>query len=84
MSNPGSSGRLRRNGRLRHSRAAAWMLSHSAGTVKPFIELAKAQFTALQMPARSRELVILTVAEYTETTFVAAQHNPMSQAAGVD
>ncbi|MEE1671761.1 hypothetical protein RCR19_40815 [Streptomyces sp. WAC07094] len=84
MSNPGSSGRLRRNGRLRHSRAAAWMLSHSAGTVKPFIELAKAQFTALQLPARSRELVILTVAEYTETTFVAAQHNPMSQAAGVD
>jgi len=59
------------------------MLSHSAGTVKPFIELAKAQFTALQLPARSRELVILTVAEYTESTFVAAQHNPMSQAAGV-
>ncbi|MFB7511270.1 MULTISPECIES: carboxymuconolactone decarboxylase family protein [Streptomyces] len=60
------------------------MLSHSAGTVKPFVQLAKAQFTGLELPARSRELVILTVAEYTGSTFVAAQHNPMSQTAGVD
>ncbi|MFJ5035223.1 carboxymuconolactone decarboxylase family protein [Streptomyces sp. NPDC088560] len=60
------------------------MLSHSTGTVKPFVQLAKAQFTALELPARSRELVILTVAEYTGSTFVAAQHEPMSQAAGVD
>lgn len=60
------------------------MMSHSAGTVKPFVQLAKAQFTSLELPARSRELVILTVAEYTGSTFVAAQHNPMSQAAGVD
>jgi alkylhydroperoxidase family enzyme len=59
------------------------MLSHSAGTVQPFVQLAKAQFTALKLPARSRELVILTVAEYTESAFVAAQHNPISQAAGV-
>ncbi|MEU3982396.1 hypothetical protein AB0F77_20225 [Streptomyces sp. NPDC026672] len=60
------------------------MLSHSAGTVKPFVQLAKAQFTALELSARARELVILTVAEYTGSTFVAAQHDPMSQAAGVD
>lgn len=60
------------------------MLSHSAGTVKAFVQLAKAQFTAMELPARSRELVILTVAEYTDSTFVAAQHSPMSQSAGVD
>ncbi|MEU5844893.1 carboxymuconolactone decarboxylase family protein [Saccharopolyspora shandongensis] len=60
------------------------MLSHSAGTVKPFVQLAKAQFTSLELPARSRELVILTVAEYTHSMFVAAQHYPMSQAVGVD
>lgn len=60
------------------------MLSHSAGTVKPFVQLAKAQFTSLALPARSRELVILTVAEYTDSVFVAAQHDPLSQAAGVD
>ncbi|MEU6341977.1 hypothetical protein ABZ883_13670 [Streptomyces sp. NPDC046977] len=60
------------------------MLSHSAGTVRPFIELAKAQFTALELPARSRELVILTVAEYADCAFVTAQHEPMAEAAGVD
>lgn len=60
------------------------MLSHSAGTVKPFVQLAKAQFTAMQLPARSRELVILAVAAYTDSTFVAAQHGPMAQSAGVD
>jgi alkylhydroperoxidase family enzyme len=59
------------------------MLSYSAGTVKPFVQLAKAQFTALELPARSRELVILTVAEYTASTFVAAQHDPLAGAAGV-
>lgn len=60
------------------------MLSHSAGTVKPFIQLARALFTSPELPPRSRELVILTVAEYTGSTFVAAQHDPLSQTAGVD
>jgi alkylhydroperoxidase family enzyme len=60
------------------------MMSYSAGTVKPFVQLAKAQFTSLELPARSRELVILAVAEYTGSTFVAAQHDPISRAAGVD
>ncbi|MGQ5261191.1 carboxymuconolactone decarboxylase family protein [Micromonospora sp. ZYX-F-536] len=60
------------------------MLAHSAGTVQLFIQLARAQFTSLELPARSRELVILTVAEYAECEFVAAQHRPMAEAAGVD
>jgi alkylhydroperoxidase family enzyme len=60
------------------------MLSYSAGTVKLFVQLARAQFTALELPARSRELVILTVAEYTAATFVAAQHKPIALAAGVE
>jgi alkylhydroperoxidase family enzyme len=59
------------------------MLSCSAGTVKPFVQLAKAQLTSLELPARSRELVILTVAEYTASAFVAAQHDPIALAAGV-
>jgi alkylhydroperoxidase family enzyme len=59
------------------------MLSYSAGTVQLFVQLARAQFTALELPARSRELVILTVAEYTGSTFVAAQHDPIALAAGV-
>ncbi|MGW5652720.1 carboxymuconolactone decarboxylase family protein [Streptomyces humi] len=60
------------------------MMSHSTGTVKPFVELAKAQFTSLELSARARELVILAVAEYTGSTFVAAQHDPMARSAGID
>jgi alkylhydroperoxidase family enzyme len=60
------------------------MLALSTGTVKPFIQLARAQFTALELPARSREVVILTVAACTGSPFVAAQHEPIAAAAGVD
>ncbi|TDC34375.1 carboxymuconolactone decarboxylase family protein [Micromonospora sp. 15K316] len=59
------------------------MLSHSAGTVKPFIQFARTLFTQLELPDRSRELVILTVAEHTDCEFEAAQHQPMAAAAGV-
>lgn len=60
------------------------MLSHSVGTVIPFVGLARVQFTSLMLPARSRELVILAVAVCTGSTFEAAQHAPMAAAAGVD
>ncbi|MEH1165295.1 hypothetical protein V6V47_07900 [Micromonospora sp. CPCC 205539] len=60
------------------------MLAHSVGTVKPFVQLARTQFTALELPARSREIVILTVAEWTDCEFETAQHAPMSEEAGVD
>jgi alkylhydroperoxidase family enzyme len=59
------------------------MLSYSAGTVKPFVQLARAQFTSLELPARSRELVILTVAAWTDGAFEAAQHDQIAAAAGV-
>lgn len=60
------------------------MLTHSVSTVTPFIEQAMAQFSGLELPARSRELVILTVAELTECEFVQAEHEPMSAKAGVE
>ncbi|MEO3768858.1 carboxymuconolactone decarboxylase family protein [Micromonospora sp. B9E7] len=60
------------------------MLAHSVGTVKLFVDLARAQFTSLELPARSRELVVLTVAEYAECEFEAAQHRPMALEAGLD
>jgi AhpD family alkylhydroperoxidase len=59
------------------------MMSLSTGTVKPFVELARAQFTTLQLSARHRELVILAVAEYVECGFIAAQHRPIAVSAGV-
>ncbi|MGI5521566.1 carboxymuconolactone decarboxylase family protein [Micromonospora sp. CA-259024] len=59
------------------------MLTHSTGTVKPFIQFARTLFTGLELPERTRELVILTTAEYTDCDFVTSQHVPMAQAAGV-
>ncbi|MEE6260755.1 carboxymuconolactone decarboxylase family protein [Plantactinospora sonchi] len=59
------------------------MLTHSTGTVKPFIQFARTLFTALELPERTRELVVLTTAEYTGCTFVTAQHVPMARAAGI-
>ncbi|WP_252542062.1 carboxymuconolactone decarboxylase family protein [Streptomyces sp. RO-S4] len=47
------------------------------------MELARAQFTTLQLSARHRELVILTVAEYVECDFIAAQHRPIAVSAEV-
>ncbi|MEV6377706.1 carboxymuconolactone decarboxylase family protein [Micromonospora musae] len=59
------------------------MLSHSTGTVKPFIQFARTLFSQLELSDRSRELVILTVAAQTDCEFEAAQHQPMAAAAGV-
>jgi AhpD family alkylhydroperoxidase len=60
------------------------MLAHAAGTVRPFLTLAMAQFTELELSARSRELVTLAVAATTACAFVAAQHQPTAESAGVD
>ncbi|RKR87392.1 AhpD family alkylhydroperoxidase [Micromonospora pisi] len=59
------------------------MLTQSTGTVKPFIQFARTLFTGLELPERTRELVILTTAEYTDCGFVTAQHVPIARAAGV-
>lgn len=59
------------------------MLTQSTGTVKPFIQFARTLFTMLELPERTRELIILTTAEYTDAGFVTAQHVPIAQAAGV-
>jgi hypothetical protein len=42
--------------------AAFDILSHSVSTVRPFLEQGIAQYTGLELPARSRELVIQTTA----------------------
>jgi alkylhydroperoxidase family enzyme len=60
------------------------MLTHSVSTVQPFIQLAQALYTSLELPVRSRELAILTLAEEAQCNFVFTQHAPISEAAGVD
>ena len=59
------------------------MLSHSVTTVRPLLGLAQALYTTLELPVRTRELAILTLADLVSSEFVWTQHGPISQAAGV-
>ena len=45
------------------------MLAHSPALAASFLRLAQAQFTALELPVRSREVLILTVAVLTECEY---------------
>jgi alkylhydroperoxidase family enzyme len=58
-------------------------LAHAATIIGPFMGLARALYTTLDLPARTRELSILTLAEETGSAFVWTQHVPISEAAGV-
>src|SRR5246127_3894498 len=60
------------------------MLAHSPVLTEHFLRLAQAQFTALELPERARELVILTVAAKGRCEFEYQQHIPISAAAGVE
>lgn len=60
------------------------MLTHSPATVQPFIGLAQALYTSLDLPVRDRELAILTLADAVGGEFVFAQHVPISAQAGID
>ena len=58
-------------------------LAHAVTTIEPLMGLARALYTALDLPARTRELAILTVAQVTGSAFVWTQHVPISETAGV-
>jgi hypothetical protein len=60
------------------------MLALSQSAVKPFVQFARGLFTDLELPSRSRELVILTVAAYTDAIVVQAQHEAIAAQAGVE
>jgi alkylhydroperoxidase family enzyme len=60
------------------------MLAHSPALTAPFLRLAQAQFTGLELAARHRELVILTVAGLVDCDYEYFQHVPISEAAGID
>jgi alkylhydroperoxidase family enzyme len=63
--------------------AAFDILANSISTVRPFLQQGIAQYTSLELPARSRELVILTTATVAECAYEFVQHTPISEAAGV-
>ena len=64
--------------------AATDMLAHSPVLAEHFLRLAHAQFTALELSERARELVILSVAAKVRCEFEYQQHIPISAAAGVE
>lgn len=59
------------------------MLAHSPALARQFLLLAQAQFTTLELTARHREILILTVAAHTQCEYEYQQHIPISQDAGV-
>jgi alkylhydroperoxidase family enzyme len=60
------------------------MLAHSPEVARQFLRLAQAQFTALELPLRDRELLILAMAAQVGCEYEYRQHIPISEAAGVD
>jgi alkylhydroperoxidase family enzyme len=59
------------------------MFAHATSLTAPFLRLAQAQFTALELSVRQRELVILAVAGLVACEYEYAQHIPVSAAAGI-
>jgi alkylhydroperoxidase family enzyme len=60
------------------------MLAHATSLLAPWLRLAQAQFTALELGTRQRELVILAVAGLVDCEYEYVQHVPVSEAAGID
>jgi alkylhydroperoxidase family enzyme len=60
------------------------MLAHSPVLARQFLRLARAQFTTLELTARHREILILSVAAQVHCEYEYEQHIPFSQDAGVD
>ncbi|PYY33689.1 carboxymuconolactone decarboxylase family protein [Curtobacterium sp. MCBD17_030] len=60
------------------------MMALSSSTTIQFVRFAGTLFTSLELPPRTREVVVLTVAANTGADFVHAQHQPIADAAGVE
>jgi alkylhydroperoxidase family enzyme len=59
------------------------MLAHSPDLARQFLGMAQAQFTTLELSARNREILILTVAAHVECEYEYQQHIPISHDVGV-
>ena len=60
------------------------MLAHAHPLAEPFLRMAQAQFTALELSDRQRELVILAVSTLVECDYEYLQHVPIFAAVGID
>jgi len=59
------------------------MMSYSISTIESYIRQGVAQYTGLELPARTRELVISTTAAVARAEYEFVQHVPISESAGV-
>lgn len=59
------------------------MMSHATTALPPFTDLALAVLRDLELSPRQRELLILLVADHTDSVYERAQHLPIARAAGV-
>jgi alkylhydroperoxidase family enzyme len=60
------------------------MFAHAHTLTEPFLRMAQAQFTALELSNRQRELVILAVSGLAECDYEYVQHVPIIAAVGID
>ncbi|MCW2626168.1 hypothetical protein [Mycobacterium sp.] len=60
------------------------MLAHAHPLAGPFLRMAQAQFTALELSDRQRELVILAVSGLVECDYEYVQHVPIFASVGID
>src|ERR1700756_2266537 len=60
------------------------MFAHATSLTAPFLRLAQAQFTALELSLRQRELVILAVAGLVDCEYEYVQHIPMFEVVGIE
>lgn len=60
------------------------MFAHAHPLAEPFLRMAQAQFTALELSDRQRELLILAVSGLVECDYEYVQHIPIVAAAGID
>ena len=59
------------------------MMSHAAPIARLFLLQGQALITSVELPARCREIIILTVATLTECEYEFTQHVPISAAVGI-
>jgi len=60
------------------------MLAYAHSLTGPFLRMAQAQFTELELSDRRRELVVLAVSGLVECDYEYVQHIPMFAAVGID
>jgi alkylhydroperoxidase family enzyme len=60
------------------------MYAHAATLTLPLLRMMKAQYNAVTLSDRQRELIVLTVAGSVDSEYEYHQHVPISEAVGID